>query len=278
MKRNSLSRIVLALSFLLCLGGALECMAQSKPLWVQRGEKSMNKKRQSDNYTFKVFNTHDLDEAKLKAERLKPLLEYLQETYGVETSAMTVDTAAVATDGTKAIKVSMPTSTVYAKLVDDFCEFTDYELNVFQYEYYQLYAVTEKDAAPVFDTFNVIETNNSNALARSIVPGLGQFYKGQTAKGCAIIGAEAFFVASAIAFDCKRNHCADRGWESKARGWRQFRNLAISGAGIVYVYNLIDSAVSKAGRRVKVGKSSTLNVGLAPMPNMGAGVGLALSF
>lgn len=282
MEQTRFPKIVMVWAFLLCLGGSMECFAQTKPLWINRGEKSMNKKRLSDSYLFKVFNTHGQDESKLRAERLTPLLQYLESEYGVETSQMVVDTAAVASDGSKVTKISMTTgdstSVVYAKLVDDYDEFTDYELNVFQHEYYQLYAVTASNAAPVFDEFRIEEVSNAQALARSIVPGLGQLYKGQTAKGCAIMGAEAFFIGSAIVFECKRDYYADKGWRSKARSWKEFRNIAIAGAGIVYIYNLIDAATAKAGHRVKVGKAGNVNVSLVPTPTLGAGVSLAWTF
>lgn len=281
-QQTRFTKIVMVWAFLLCLGGSMECFAQTKPLWINRGEKSMNKKRLSDNYIFKVFNTHGLDESKLRAERLTPLLQYLKGVYGVETSEMAVDTTALAADGSKVTKISMPTgdstSVVYAKLVDDYDEFIDYELNVFQHEYYQLYAVTNCNAAPVFDEFRIEQVSNTDALARSIVPGLGQLYKGQTAKGCAIMGAEAFFIGSAIVFECKRSYYSDKGWRSKTRSWKEFRNIAIAGAGIVYIYNLIDAATAKAGHQVKVGKSSSLNVSVVPTANLGAGVSLAWNF
>lgn len=278
MERTSFTKIVIALALVLCLGGSVECLAQSKPLWINKSETSLNKKRISDNYTFKVFNTHDFDEAKLKKERLTPLMEYLQSEYGFESSKMTVDTTAVASDGSKVTKVSMPDgSVVYAKLVDDYSEFADYELNVFQYEYYQLYAVTNKDAAPEFDEFKVDRANNTTALTYSLIPGVGQLYKGQKAKAYVIMGAEVLFVASAIEFEYQRHHASKNGWRSKARGWREFRDIAIVGAVGVYVYNLIDAATAKGGTRLSIGKQSSLAV-LPWTTGESTGVSLALNF
>lgn len=291
MEQTRFAKIVMVWAFLLCFGGSMECMAQSKPLWITQGEKSMNHKRESENYVFKVFNTHGRDAEALKSERLRPLLEYLESEYGVKTTRMVVDTTAVDAAGAQVTKITLPTdettAVVYAKLVDDYSEFTDYELNVFQHEYYQLYAVTNRDAAPTFDDFSIEESHNGTALTYSIVPGLGQLYKGQTAKACVFFGGEVVLVGTAVVAqvykhraDTKvRNHTPNvDSWKSKSKSWKQVRNISLGLACGLYVYNLIDAATAKAGHRVKVGKSSTLNVALVPTPTLGAGVGMTLTF
>lgn len=292
MKRVYLRKIVFALAFVFCLGGSLQCMAQSKPIWAQKGEKSMNKKRVSDNYSFKVFNTHGMDSGKLLTDRLQPLLEFLHGEYNAAVSSMTVDSTAVAADGRRLLKISFPeeggTSVVYAQRVDDFMEFEDYVENVFQFEYYQLYAVTGKNAQPVFDNFDIYTPSSASALCRSIVPGMGQLYKGQKAKGYAIIGGEVVFIGTAIVSQIYKHRYDKRvdrqepnvdSWRSKSRSWRQMRNLGIGLACGLYVYNLIDAAVSKSPRRLKV--SAGDGGGLAVVPFVSTectGLSFALRF
>lgn len=292
MKRVYLRKIVFALAFMLCFGGSVQCMAQAKPLWAQKGEKYANKKRKSDSYTFKVFNTHSLDAPKLKREHIKPLLEYLHEEYGADVARMTVDSSAVTAEGRRLYKVSFPseggTSSVYAQRVDDYIVYEDYELNVFQFEYYQLYAVTNKNAEPAFDDFEICETNNSTALARSIVPGLGQFYKGQTAKGCVILGGEAALITTAIVCQVHKHRYDKKAdnqipnvdsWKSKARSWRQMRDISLGLACGLYVYNLIDAATAKGPRRLNVRSAGTHGLAVAPWAGVeGAGLSFAWRF
>lgn len=281
MRLTSFTRVVLAVVCLLCVAGSVRCMAQSKPLWVQHGEKSMNNKRHSDNYTFKVFNTHNAEKNSVMAKRYEPLLTYVRELYGVKPLDMAMDTTAVASDGSKAIKISFPegdsTAVVYAKLVDDYIEFEDYQFNVFQFELYQLYAVTDKNAVPVFDDFEVVETSNAKALSLSIIPGMGQFYKGHITKGWVMLGGEAALLSTALVCHSRYNKYDKKDWDSKATSWRQMRNISLGLACGLYIYNLIDAATTKGGSSVKVKKSANGNLAVAPWVNDdGAGLSFVL--
>ena len=66
------------------------------------------------------------------------------------------------------------------------------------FEYYQLYAVSEKDVTPVFDTFERGERSKGTAALMNIIPGAGQLYKGHTFKGYAILGSEIALGVTAI--------------------------------------------------------------------------------
>lgn len=180
---------------------------------------------------------------------------------------------------------SVGNAVVYAQKVDEYCSFEDYADNTYQFEYYQLYAISKRDSFPVFDEFTLSRTYNHKALCLSLVPGLGQIYKGQKIKGYTILGMEATLAVSAVAFHFKKHYC-DRqidkqpqfadSWKSKSLGWRQMRNLCIGVAGCLYVYNLIDAAVSKGSRHVVV-KKPKLQV-LPSASSEGAGMTLSFNF
>lgn len=282
----------MVLALMLCFGGVIECFAQAKPFWAAKGEKSVNKKRVSDNYTFKVFNTHSMNPQQLKADGLNSLLEYLHGEYGASVASMTVDTTAIASNGRNLIKVSFPDgdamATVYAQRVDDYSEFNDYDLNVFQYEYYQLYAVTGKNATPEFDTFEVSDSSPITSLACSLIPGVGQMYKGQTTKGCVFLGGEAVLITTAIVSQVCKNRFDKKvdnqipnvdSWKSKSKSWKQVRNISIGLACGLYVYNLIDAAVDKGSRRLSVKRNRANSLAIAPWTTAdGAGLSFALRF
>lgn len=278
---------------LVCLFICQQVAAQSKPLWAQKGEKSLNKKRTNEGYQFKVFNTYGMDVDKLHKESLQPLLDHVAERYGVEAGNLSLDSVRTGLDSTLTYSISFAEggtpSVVYARKVDDYCAYEDYADNTYQFEYYQLYAITEAgQGMGIFDDFEVTRSYNATALGLSVIPGFGQIYKGQKAKGYAILGAEAVLVADAIIFAAKKHHCDNKmteqpevrdSWKSKSNGWRNLRNISLGLAGGLYLYNLIDAAVSKGARQVIVRKPSQYAVSMAPLVTPdGGGLSFALNF
>lgn len=264
----------------------------TKPLWIQKGEKPLNKERSNGSYYFKVFNTYGTDANKLKEERLQPLLTYVREHYGADHEQMKLDSLYFHSDTLTTYRIAFTDTSgsgvVYARKVDEHFAFEDYVDNSFQFEYYQLYAISGRDSVPVFDDFELTRTYNKKALVLSLIPGMGQIYKGQKAKGYAILGTEAVLVTSTIAFQIKKHYCGRKAkeypevrdsWKSKERGWRQMRNLCIGLAGGLYVYNLIDAAVSKGSRHVIVKKPKDRQLLITPSASPeGAGMTFTYNF
>lgn len=286
-KRTAILTMIL-LAFL----SGLSVSAQSKPRWAQKDEKSLNKERSNQGYEFKVFNTYGMDRARLRAERFNPLLTYVREKYNLGHDAISLDSI-VGSDGHAVYRMTFPSAdgngVVYARQIDDHAAYEDYVDNTFQFEYYQLYAITEKDKTPeVFDDYEVTRIYNNRATAMSIIPGLGQIYKGQPAKGYTIMGFEAALIATAIATDIKMHHCkrqidkhpdVEGSWRSKANGWRNFRNISLGLAGGLYVYNILDAALSKGARQVVVKKRRQQTLTFTPVATPeGGGIALTLSF
>lgn len=288
--KNVMALLVVQVCLVFCL--PVSAQMQSKPRWAQKGEKSMNKQRSNESYRFKVFNTWGIDANKLREERFEPLLTYVRECYDADHNQMRLDSVRSGADSITTYRISFACPSgdgvVYARRVDEHCAFEDYADNTYQFEYHQLYAISEKDSVPVFDEFKLTRKYNLGACAMSLIPGMGQIYKGQTAKGFAILGAEATLVASAIAFQMKKSHCGRKAdenpgfrdsWESKERGWRQMRNICIGLAGGLYVYNLLDAAIAKGSRHVVVGKSKDSQLLFTPTASLeGAGMTFTYNF
>ncbi|MDO4160374.1 MAG: hypothetical protein Q4D41_07960 [Prevotellaceae bacterium] len=287
--RNVTSWLIL----LACLFLVQPIQAQTKPRWATKGVSSMNKDRSNDSYEFVNVESFGADINVLRKERLTPIIEKLAEQYQLSVSSAKIDTVLseeMFVSKSKVGDVSVPSdyritftgadnSVFYLKLVDDYTILEDYADETYYYELYQLYAVSKVNTMPEYDEFKISNKYKAGAMAMSIVPGVGQIYKGQNVKGYAIIGSEAFLLGSAIIFELKRDHCADNNWKSKARGWRQFRDIALVGAGLVYVYNLIDAAVSDGSRHVTVKKKKDVNLTFAPMVSTeGSGLSFVLNF
>lgn len=272
---------------------AIAQQSQTKPLWIQKGEKSLNKQRSNDKYYFKAFNTYGTDANKLKAERFLPLLTHVRERYGADFKQMKLDSLRLGSDTLMTYRVTFTdtlgaTGVAYAQSVDKHMAFEDYVNNTYQFEFYQLYAISKKDSVPMFDDFELTQTSNKKAMLLSLIPGMGQLYKGHKTKGYVILGTEAALVTSAIVFQIKAHHYGRKApkepevgdsWRSKSRGWRQMRDLAIGLAGGVYVYNLIDAAITTGSRQVAVKKAKEKQLFVTPTASPeSAGITLTLSF
>ena len=272
---------------MVCLLSGSELRAAVKPQWVLKGEELMNRKRISDNYVFKVFHTFDADLSKLRDEKFVPLLDYVKESYGAEPLSMRLDSLVNAGQPVTyriSFRDASGDASVYARRADVYTSFEDYATNEFGYEYYQLYAVTGKNALPEFDDFSKVESNNLKATAFSLIPGAGQFYKGDNFKGYCIVGVEVVSAICAVACHSNAMYAkkqADSGvdpvdsWRSKQRGWREFRNIAIGAFGVTYLYGLIDAALDDGMSRVIVKQPEGQQLVLSPSST---GAGLALTY
>ena len=65
---------------------------------------------------------------------------------------------------------------------------------------------------------------------------------------------------------------------SKELGYKEFRNLSLMAAGVVYIYNLIDAAVSKGPRRLHIEKKSDTQMSIAPALFNDGSAGVAFSW
>lgn len=280
-----------------------------KPRWASNGTASLEKERTNESYTFKNFETFNADINQLRSERFNPLVGYLANTYGLDSTSAKVElisgdsafaSAPNDADGDTRVQAeykvtfsSPRRATFYAKLADEYISLEDNADMSYDYYLYQLYAVSADDSGkePAFDDFDLTRRYNAKALALSIIPGLGQMYKGQKAKGWVILGGEAGLAAMAIyanhrAVNYNRDyHNADDAiagsYRSKKKSWQNVRNVAIAGACGLYLYNLLDAAISKGARRVVVKKPSgtqlALNPGLVYDPATTAAPAMTLS-
>jgi hypothetical protein len=130
-------------------------------------------------------------------------------------------------------------------------------------------------------------TTNYGAVAilkSAIVPGWGQFSKMQKVKGLTIFGSEVVMLGMGILSDnmrvdfiTKMNNTRDVSYKKQylnlAGNWENVRNVSLVAAGAVYVYNIIDAAVSKGEKKYVYNNK----VSLIPQYNQNT-VGLSLVY
>ena len=271
---------------------AMTVSAQTKPRWVQDGVGSLNRECKDCSYRFHAFRTSGIDLSLLESGRFEPLKEELGNRYGVATDRMQLDS--ITGDGRTTYRISFPdangrSAEVFAQLVDDWARLDD-DVSKLEFEFHQLYAVSEPDAAPAFDNFSVTHKYGFKPVVMSIIPGLGQIRKGQAGKGYAIMGTEVLLIGgtvySAVELSrynrlARKNPDMNNSYRSKASTFRSMRNTCLILAGGLYIYNLIDAALAKGARHVVIRRDGNPDAELTFAPVVTdhyAGAGMSIRF
>lgn len=259
---------------------APDAFAGVKPEWVQKGEEAMNRKRTNDSYVFKAFHQADADYNRLMDGRFDPLIHYVASRYHAERGSVQLDSlvsgAGVPVTYRIAFRDAEGEAVVLARRVDSYLTFEDINDQEFLWEHDQLFAVSDKNRDVVFDSFGIESANNGLAALMSVVPGVGQLYKGNTAKGLVIFGSEVALGAAAAVFQLKANGYqkrADAGefpadsWQSKADGYKLVRNISLGAMAGIWLFGIFDAVVGDGASRLKVEPATG-----------SAGVGMVYSF
>ncbi|MDR2809600.1 MAG: DUF5683 domain-containing protein [Tannerellaceae bacterium] len=155
---------------------------------------------------------------------------------------------------------------------------------------YRLWALYEVSDRRTFRPYipEYTDRYGGDAFWRSaLLPGWGQMYKGSTAKGVCIIGGEVALVGGLVAAENLRasymkkineTHQSDaiRTYARNADTMKNIRNLCLTGAAALYLYNLID-AIAAPGEKHLIRRGQPF--ALYPVANGEyAGVGLVMNF
>lgn len=175
------------------------------------------------------------------------------------------------------------TYSLQAVRIDDWVEGREHG----EYVLHTLFMVALCDD-PVFDRTYLTTSYGAAPVFMSIIPGVGQWYKGSKVKGASMLASEAVAVAGIILCDNQRASYNKKAIEqpkfakqysSKASNWETGRNICIGVAAGLWVYNIVDAAVAKGCRRVIVKRADGGGLSLAPFGHpQGAGLSLAYRF
>ena len=262
------------------------------PLWAQRGVAKLNNDRISKDYHFEAFN-RQLTDSSIVITAPVPLLRMnMAENLGVAPESISIDSIMPAPGERTTYRLTFPSpraeeeETVYVQRVDDYLRYDNNIDGSFTYDIRNLYAVSEPDITPVFDNFTVTRRYGALPLAMSLIPGMGQIYKGQAAKGYALLYSEIAMAALITYGDlyyryymkkAKKEPWVYGSWKSKANTFRAVRNIGIILGGAAYIYNLFDALLAKGAPRVviKPASKNVSDISFLPMvfPNyFGAGI------
>jgi len=262
MKRYLLVILSLAFAFMAQAGNG------QKPQWVQKGEQSLNSMRSTDAYEFKIVVSQGHSLANLKDNRMNALADYVGKQNQITGQAVS-EAVSEQTNGDyneketfrMVFKNEFSTDVFYATLVDDYWE----QSKDGEYTYWALFAISSKAVPTTFDRFSTSTSYGAAPVTMSVIPGVGQFYKGQKTKGLIMMGGAAVG-AGAIVF-CESHRAAymslahsqprfAQTYKTKADNFAIGRNVAIGATAALCVYSIIDAAVTPGVRRVKVTPTS----------------------
>lgn len=155
-------------------------------------------------------------------------------------------------------------------------------------ECYALYMVAVSTLPPIYDNITLTRHYGGRGFVRSLIPGMGQIYKGSMGKGLGIIGGEALCVGGIILCESTRASYVRKmkeqpkhaqTYNTRAANWETGRNICIAATAALYLYNLIDAAVAKGAKRVVVTPHRPIRFSVAPtVIEDRPGIGLALNF
>lgn len=140
---------------------------------------------------------------------------------------------------------------------------------------------------PVFDRTYLTTSYGVTPVVMSIIPGLGQWYKGSKVKGICMFGAEAIAVAGIIFTDNQRASYIKKAKEhpkfaveysNRADSWETGRNICIGVAAGIWVYNIVDAIVAKGARRVVVSRADGGGLSIAPYVDFTGATGISLAY
>ncbi len=150
--------------------------------------------------------------------------------------------------------------------------------------------IAENSNETVYAYYLVVsQTAAKNGIAGflSIIPGVGQFYKGNNFKGTMFLSLTAAAAVGVIVSESTRSSYKNKAIEqpkyakdysTKADNWETARNVCIGVGAAIYLWNIIDAFTAKSARtKVVVNKDKYLSIQpFASQKDMG--VALTLNF
>lgn len=198
---------------------------------------------------------------------LGKLSETLENDFVVSKNQVLDDTAVITRDkggitGSQRSQTATVSITVDGSPVQLRCVLADEWWNPRQREYSALYQVAKNDAA-AFCSTSTTTRYGFGPVALSLIPGAGQFAKGDILKGSIFMGGCAAGTAGIIFLESqKKSYAAMRAqthdvnlikrYAAKESNLGTARNVCIGITCALFIYNLIDAAAAPGARKVKV--------------------------
>lgn len=157
--------------------------------------------------------------------------------------------------------------------INKVCEYT--EKSDGEWTVYLLCQVAAKGNITVmWGDFNQCDRQGVDGMAvlkSALVPGLGQFHKGQTGKGIGFLVGEAVSIGGIVAGQSMRhtyinkmnstnNASLKKQYADRANMFTTVRNISVGATAAVYVWNVLDAIISRGSNHSVHTNSTSLNL------------------
>lgn len=268
--------ILLLLCFALCTTAF--CAEKSdayKPKWLTN--KLPESSASDKHYTFVSAYGEgiSLDEARHNA--LANLVHRLETKRGIRVNNRTIPkeyTSSGTDEFSMEIEERGQKLNIVCRVIDEY-----WEREGGSYAIHVLYTVADKSGyGSSYDDKIIVTARYGAAGLLSVVPGMGQFYKGANMKGALFLGGTAALAGGVVycqssIVNCRSLAAATHNVEHKkiyARritGFTAGRNVCIGAAAALYIWNIVDAVATPGARRIVV--KPTVNYGGYAMEGLG---------
>ncbi|MDE7468153.1 MAG: hypothetical protein K2M61_07345 [Muribaculaceae bacterium] len=254
------SFLLLAASFIVSFVSAF---ADERPLWL-KGEMPP---QSNSTYYFNINYGEGLSIKEALNAADMALISQLTSAAGITVSGETKYEIFYYLDSQKSVESEIGTSDYNINIKDIHLAFKVADTYITRehnlYSVAVLYEVARNPDNVRYDPVEYTSNYGARGLWRSaIIPGWGQMYKKQYAKGIAILAVEAAAVSVACVAENQRSSYmgkikattdpdAIKFYQNKANESKNLRNGLFIGAAAVYVYNLVDAIAAKGRTKYK---------------------------
>ena len=254
------SFLLLAASFIVSFVSAF---ADERPLWL-KGEMPP---QSNSTYYFSINYGEGLSIKEALNAADMALISQLTSAAGITVSGETKYEIFYYLDSQKSVESEIGTSDYNINIKDIHLAFKVADTYITRehnlYSVAVLYEVARNPDNVRYDPVEYTSNYGARGLWRSaIIPGWGQMYKKQYAKGIAILAVEAAAVSVACMAENQRSSYmgkikattdpdAIKFYQNKANESKNLRNGLFIGAAAVYVYNLVDAIAAKGRTKYK---------------------------
>lgn len=157
--------------------------------------------------------------------------------------------------------------------INKVCEYSEHLSN--EYKVYILCQVaTAGNIMVQWSDFNQCDRQGVDGMAvlkSALLPGLGQFHKGQNAKGASFLVGEVVAIGGIVVSQNLRHSYVNKmnntnnanlkkAYAERANAFTMVRNICIGTAAAVYVWNVLDAIIAKGSNRGALSYGSPVNL------------------
>lgn len=255
MKRPIFLTIVLALM-------ALASFAQEKPGWIYNKPTPAN-----NSYLYVVESATGKTEDEARNKATAEVFRTTAMRIGQPFNSGEINAALQSGKGYNVI------ASQYNIPINKVCEYSENQSN--EYKVYILCQVAAAGNIMVqWSDFNKCDRQGIDGMAvlkSALLPGLGQFHKGQNAKGVSFLAGEVIAVGGIVVGQSMRHSYINKMNNTTKPSEKQFyaeranmcttvRNISIGAAAAVYVWNVLDAIISKGSNRGALSYGGPVNL------------------